>query len=449
MRRHPVVALSAVIGLLLLPEALAAQSPAPPQPALSEILPRLYESVINGEVDALDGFSSDVLRARIDAASQINNRLASQLSSFPLVSSAGGFTWRFAPVSGTFTRASDSFGPIFADRALTIGRNRANFGVNFQRVTFDRLEGKALRDGEILGYSGIPVYLSDRNDFGVFFQDALSLQASATTVSVFATYGASDRFDIGLAVPINQVSIRASLTSVYGNSIDGVAPVTSVPGCNPPPLPTECTPVPETIVGQSSGTAVGLGDVVVRAKYNFLPAPGGGLAGAVDLRLPTGDERNLLGSGGAQAKMYLIASTTANRVSPHVNVGYTVSGESDAARDPRSSVIAPPNEINYAGGGDIVVSLRTTATLDVVGRRLLKAGALVEGPTRFLKGTSGARYQELQLTPGVDVNLLLGSVGVRMNPVANMLVAVNVLFPLTQRGLTDRLTWLVGADYSF
>lgn len=432
----------------MLPATLAAQSPAPAQPDLSELLPRLYQRVIDAEVDQLDGFSYNVLRARLDAASQINDRLASQLSSFPLVSSAGGFTWRFEPVSGTFTRASDSFGPMFADRALTIGRNRANFGVNFQHVTFDRLEGKALRGREIVGYSGVPVYLSDRNDYGVFFEDALALRASATTVSVFATYGANDRLDIGVAVPINQVAIRARLDSVYGNSVEGLAPVTSVPGCNRPPLPTQCSPVPKPIAAESSGTAVGIGDVVVRAKYNFLTAQGGGLAGAVDLRLPTGNERNLLGIGGAQTKMYLIASTTSKRASPHVNVGYTVSGESDAARDPNSSVIAPPDEINYAGGVDVVVSLRTTATLDVVGRTLRKAGALKEGPTRFIS-PNGGRYQELQLTPGADLNLLLGSFGVRVNPVANMLVSANVLFPLTQRGLTDRLTWLLGADYSF
>jgi hypothetical protein len=47
------------------------------------------------------------------------------------------------------------------------------------------------------------------------------------------------------------------------------------------------------------------------------------------------------------------------------------------------------------------------------------------------------------------VNLLLGSSGVRFNPGANMLVSLNVLFPLSEGGLTDRLTWLVGADYSF
>jgi len=30
-----------------------------------------------------------------------------------------------------------------------------------------------------------------------------------------------------------------------------------------------------------------------------------------------------------------------------------------------------------------------------------------------------------------------------------MLLTTNVLFPLTKNGLTDRLTWMAGVDYSF
>jgi hypothetical protein len=58
-------------------------------------------------------------------------------------------------------------------------------------------------------------------------------------------------------------------------------------------------------------------------------------------------------------------------------------------------------------------------------------------------------FQELRLTPGADLHLLLGSAGVKFNPVANLLVTANVLFPLSQSGLTDNLTWTLGFDYSF
>jgi hypothetical protein len=51
--------------------------------------------------------------------------------------------------------------------------------------------------------------------------------------------------------------------------------------------------------------------------------------------------------------------------------------------------------------------------------------------------------------PGADLTLLLGSAGVRFNPAANLLISTNFLFPLSDNGLTDSLTWLVGIDYSF
>ena len=58
-------------------------------------------------------------------------------------------------------------------------------------------------------------------------------------------------------------------------------------------------------------------------------------------------------------------------------------------------------------------------------------------------------YQEFKLTPNADLNLLLGSAGVKFNPVGNLLVSANVLFPLSKNGLTDNLTWTLGFDYSF
>ena len=56
------------------------------------------------------------------------------------------------------------------------------------------------------------------------------------------------------------------------------------------------------------------------------------LAAGLDLRLPTGDKDELLGTGATRAEMTFIYSGDYGRVSPHVNVGYTLSsGESSAA----------------------------------------------------------------------------------------------------------------------
>ncbi len=460
MLRKAIFLLITVSLFLMTSATLVAQSAVTP---LSELYPRLYQQLIAAHDLIFSSLTStepeDIRKARQDKTFHINNLLADQLSSFPLGSSAGGFTWTFEPVSGTFTRASESFGPIFAERALTIGKEKLNAGINSQRVTFDHLDGKKLQGGEIVGYTGLPNYLGVNS---VFFEDRLDLQLTTDTVSVFATYGLSDRLDVGVAVPINRVSVKASLVSRYGDSVTGTtSPANPHPLCASYYIPTiqERTLPPPVradgcgVAAEASGTATGIGDIVVRAKYRLLKRQGGGLAGGADVRLPTGDERNLLGIAGGQAKVYVAASTEFGHVSPHVNFGYTVSGESDAAKVPNSFLIAPPDEVNYAGGADVPVSLRTTVAFDIVGRTLRKVGTLEQVPTLF--GSRGGDpdrpinfYQEFALRPG-DLHLLLGSPGIKVNPAANMLLSANVLFPLSQRGLTDNLTWLMGLDYSF
>jgi len=54
--------------------------------------------------------------------SAFNTALASQLTAVPLPSPASGFTYQFDAATGGFTRTTQSFGPILADRAETIGR---------------------------------------------------------------------------------------------------------------------------------------------------------------------------------------------------------------------------------------------------------------------------------------------------------------------------------------
>ena len=73
--------------------------------------------------------------------SQFSTALVSQLVSVPLPSPASGFTYHFDPSLGVFQRTTQSFGPILAERADTIGGGRVSFGVAFQRFTFDTVEG--------------------------------------------------------------------------------------------------------------------------------------------------------------------------------------------------------------------------------------------------------------------------------------------------------------------
>ncbi len=72
---------------------------------------------------------------------QFNTALASQIVNVPLPAPASGFTYEFDSTLGVFTRTTQSFGPILAERWETIGGKRFSFGFTFQHFTFDTVEG--------------------------------------------------------------------------------------------------------------------------------------------------------------------------------------------------------------------------------------------------------------------------------------------------------------------
>jgi hypothetical protein len=421
---------------LLAPWSLQAQQS---DQKLSEIVARLYLQTAVREAEALldvfpglvfsDEFFEDLAEdfdSLRDTSLTLNNLIGAQVSSFPLGSSAGGFSWTFDPALGSFSRVSPSFGPVFSERALTIGRRRLNVGINYQRGTFDGLEGKDLRGDDIKFYTG-----ADLGPFSIFFEDSLDLKMSADTVGIFATYGVTDRLDLGIAIPIMNVRMRATLTTRIGTTTSGVNPTPAIP--------------PQVV----SDSANGIGDIVIRGKYNFWKARGGGLAAGVDWRLPTGDEEELLGVAGAQGKFYVAASSAYGRFSPHFNAGLTVSGDTTAGRSLETAIFQPADEINYAGGVDVAITPHLTVVGDVVGRTLRDTQQpqfdlrLRDVPTDF-----GANFREWVAESG-SIQLLLGSVGVKFNPVSRSLISFNLLFPLNDRGLRDDLTLVGGFEWSF
>lgn len=431
MLRSFVVVVLVASALVVAPARVAAQGQDRP---LSELLPQLYADVIFAERDAFVRFFPGIVNINElnDAAlSRFREetfpiiRLAeSQLSSFPLAAASGGFTYTFDAASGAATRTSNSFGPIFAERPLTIGRRRLNVGANFQQVTFDHLGERSLRGGEIASYLSVPFVAHY-----FFFENSLDLKVTTDTMNVFATYGVTDRLDVGVAVPINRVDVQATLTARFGDTLDGVD--------------EDFVPVDFS----ESGSASGVGDVVIRAKYNMFTNDTWSVAESIDVRLPTGDELDLLGIGGHQVKLTFIASSALGQLSPHLNLAYTISGASPAADDLTTYVFPPPDEVNYAAGADLALSPRATVAADVVGRVMRNAGTMVWG--QAFAEPQFAQYQQFDFTANRDLHLLLGSVGLKVNPFKTMLFTANVLFPLTKNGLTDRLTWMAGVDYSF
>jgi Putative MetA-pathway of phenol degradation len=363
-----------------------------------------------------------------------NQAIVSQLSSYPIGSAAGGFTYTFDAALGTYSRSSKTFGPSFLERALTIGKGRLNLGASYQHASFSSFEDKDIEGGDIR------FYLTHQPVGGFFFEGdlvetALDMNLETDTFALLANYGLTDKFDVGVALPIVHVSLDASINATVLRLATLDTPIHVFPGGG------------STGTFSDSGSATGIGDILLRGKYHFLSRGGGGLAAAVDLRLPTGDEANLLGTGATQAKFFLIGSSATNRFSPHFNIGYTVSGESS------NTLFNVTDEFNWGGGTEIELSPRVTLNVDFIGRQLVDSGRLVDEQQTFnwmtAAGVSGSNtFTQFALREG-SLNLVTSAVGVKFNPARNMLISANVLFPMTSQGLRSNPVPVISFDYGF
>jgi hypothetical protein len=402
-----------------------------------------------------------------------NKLMMVQLSTFPLGSPAGGFTYTFDDSLGTFRRASSSFGPAFAERALTMGKRKFNVGFTFQHTSFSTFEGQDLADGSIKFYlrhddccssgsgsgsgsgggrggGGGPVEkpnntLLDPPFEGDLIEAALSLNANTDTAAFSANYGVTNRWDLGVVVPIVHVDLAADVRATILRLATASDPLTHTFEAGNPSATQKTF--------SESGTASGIGDVVLRTKYRFLESRGGGVAGGLDIRLPTGDTDNLLGAGG-QVKMFLIQSGGAGRLKEHLNAGYT-SAWGSVPNVGLLSLLGTeesvPDEMNYAAGLEFVAESRVTIIGDVLGRTLRDAGRLDLTAKQFVyqgrTAVETASFNEFEPRAG-NLNLTLGTVGVKVNPGRNFLVSANFLFPLSTSGLRS-FTTVVGLDYTF
>ena len=198
----------------LLPASLAAQSF-----NLRDLLTDFFRQGITlAEPPAGSPFPSHAHHFVGDASlvplEQLNSELASQLSTFPLASSAGGFTYQLDPALGVLTRATDSFGPIFAERADSIGKGKFAIGLNFSHFAFDRIDDLRLRDGDIqivLRHQDLPPAGCCLRPFFegdvIVTSTLLKIQTDITAFTL--TYGVTDRLDIGAAIPVVRVQIQA------------------------------------------------------------------------------------------------------------------------------------------------------------------------------------------------------------------------------------------------
>ena len=368
---------------------------------------------------------------------QFNTALASQLTSVPLPSPAGGFTYTFDSSLGVFKRSTDSFGPILAERSETLGKKKFAFGVSYQQFSFDTIEG--------LDLEAIPAVFTHDNPLAGTGRDDLvtttnSIRASTSQFTAFITYGLTDRIDVSFALPVVDAELAAvSEATVRRIGTSGNSLVHYFQDPNGERGSTRQF--------RASGSATGIGDVLLRVKASAVR----GLAVGADVRLPTGDEENLLGSGTLGVRPFLALSHSAKAgekaLAPHLNVSYQWNGDSVVAGDIAQGVKGDlPDQVVYSAGFDLGLNKQITLAMDLLGRTIIDSQRLVQEPFRALNGTS--TFDDIRFEQAT-FNVLDGSVGIKVNGGGNFLVDFNLDFNLNDAGLRDKVVPLVGAEFSF
>jgi hypothetical protein len=368
--------------------------------------------------------------------SQFGTALTSQIVSLPLPPPASGFTYQFDPALGVFSRTTTNFGPILSERAETIGARRVSIGFAHQKLSFDSIEGVAL--------SSVPaVFTHDDAELRGGREDVVTtlnaIDAEVTRSAVFLSYGVTNQLDISIAFPI----ITADIV------VTSAATVQRIGTTNPEThfFRSHDDEIGTRRIFTAFGHASGPGDITVRLKQTIKRRASQGTALGIDLRLPTGDERNLLGTGAPGVQPFVAWSANLGAVSPHLNGGYQWNGSSILGGEPGTGESRDlPDLVVYSAGAVIEVHPRVTGAVDVLGRYVIDSPRLQLEDFHALDGVSV--FPNITFTSG-SFNELSAAAGLKVNVVGRLLVDVNLLVRLNSPGLRDKISPLVGLEYAF
>jgi len=374
-----------------------------------------------------------------DVSAVMNSALVLETAAFPIGSSSGGFTYVFDATTGAPLRNSPSFGPAFAERPLTGGKGKMTFGMTYSHRSFDKIEGQSLTGNTVKFYAPLN-YITDGTTADVI-ESTLNMTVKSDTATIFMTYGVLEKLDVAVAFPIQHVSLDVGLAS----QLIRFGPNSGIPG----------SAIPAASASRS-GSASGLGDIAIRGKYNFYNAPHAALAAGVDVRVPTGDEANLLGTGRTRTRLYAAFGSSGTgtgstaKLFPHANFGYTFESKTND-----NDYFYFGSEVSYAAGAEYVAHPKVTVIGDIFGRSLANEGRVQQTSTTFqLVQTTVSPQRDLPVTllqyePGLRLNSTLASIGAKFNPWSTFIVSAHALFQLTDAGISSSVTPVIGFDYSF
>ena len=369
----------------------------------------------------------------------ITNSIGSNVANVPVSATSGGSTFSFE--GGAPVRTSTSAGPVFGERAQTLGRGRVLVGLSRTGVNFKSLRGVSLDDihftfthansdfpgcdsisGGDCSLLGVPSVENESIDL------RLALDIDLTVTSFLVTYGLTDRVDLAVVVPIVTTSLEGSTTA-------------QINPFGPPPAVHFFGGTPDNPILTASrfvrGSATGLGDLDARVKLNLRRGDPVAVCVLADVRFHKGSESDLLGSGAWAARGLAIVSARFGSFSPHANVGYLYRGgdfESDA--------------VLGTAGFDHLLAPWATLAVDLISQ-LQVGDSPLQVPGPVLIQAPYTRTLTPSQIPNRRDDLVDGSVGLKLTAAPGLTVLGNGQWPLNRGGLRPDIIWTFGLEYNF
>lgn len=387
-----------------------------------------------------DHFIPSAVSGNATIISFLTNAVSSNVANLPLSASSGGETFRFE--GATPVRTSISAGPIYAERAQTLGSGRLYVSLSRTGLQFETLRGvpldavplafthsnvdfpncDAIFNGDCTVY-GIPQFENEVIDF------TLGLDVGVDVTAFALTYGITNRIDLGVVVPV-------VLTELRGTSTATIIPFGAA---GPPPhffAGTEEDPV-LTASRFVEGSSSGLGDVSARLKVNLREATPVSVAVLAEGRFPTGSEEDLRGSGAVALRGLGIVSARLGGFSPHANIGYQYRGRE-----------ADPDVFLVTAGFDQLLASWATMAADLITE--FPVGTTdIPVPGDVVLESPFQRTVQTSTIPDRRDDIINASLGVKLTIPRAITVIANGVFPLNRGGMRPDVLWTAGIEYTF
>lgn len=332
----------------------------------------------------------------------LTQALLAAMTQLPVGSAASGFEYRFNPALGTVERASETFGPFYVERARTAGPGQVSVGFTLRYASFGSLDGYNLHDGALVTTAN-----QLNGATAPFDQEQLTLGVKARTVTFFGNIGVTDRIDISAAVPLISLSVTGSRISIDNNTT--------------------------RLQARAEASTRGIGDIAVRARMRLTEDGPAVAAAGAELRLPTGREEDLLGAGTPGIQFLGMGSAEAGPANVYGNVALGLGGVG--------------NEVSYSGAIAVAATPNVTVVGELLARHLFGLDRIipVTEPHPRIRNVTTTRL----MPAGESQTTMYAVTGFKWDVASTWLLHGQVLFPLSDAGLTSKFTPTIALDYAF